>query len=121
GWSETLGEMRAGGGAVVFLDPATGELLALASRQAGIARPSTFTDPFEPGSTAKLFTAAALLAYHRADSTAAVSAERGVCLTPVNERGKTRRIPDAHPNPGMLTLARAIQVSSNIAMSKFAQ
>ena len=121
GLDDALREMKAEGGDVVFLDPATGELLALASRQAGIARPSTFTDPFEPGSTAKLFTAAALLAYHRADSTAAVSGENGVWLMPVNERGKTRRITDAHPNPGMLTLARAIQVSSNIAMSKFAQ
>ena len=45
--------------------PSTGELLALASRQRDAtgcaARASTFTDPFEPGSTAKLFTAAALL------------------------------------------------------------
>ncbi len=121
GLDDALREMKAEGGDVVFLDPATGELLALASRQAGMARPSTFTDPFEPGSTAKLFTAAALLAYHRVDSTAAVSGENGVWLMPVNERGKTRRITDAHPNPGMLTLARAIQVSSNIAMSKFAQ
>jgi cell division protein FtsI (penicillin-binding protein 3) len=121
GLDDALREMKAEGGDVVFLDPATGELLALASRQAGVARPSTFTDPFEPGSTAKLFTAAALLAYHRVDSTAAVSGENGVWLMQVNERGKTRRITDAHPNPGMLTLARAIQVSSNIAMSKFAQ
>jgi len=122
GLDDALKEMRAEGGDVVFLDPATGELLALASRQAGgAARPSTFTDPFEPGSTAKLFTAAALLAYHRVDSTDAVSAENGVWLMPVNQRGKTRRIADAEKHAGMLTLARAIQVSSNIAMSKFSQ
>ena len=122
GLDDALKEMKAEGGDIVFLDPATGELLALASKQAGgTTRASTFTDPFEPGSTAKLFTAAALLAYRRVDSTDAVSGENGEWLMPVNERGKTRRITDAHKHPGMLTLAQAIQVSSNIAMSKFAQ
>jgi cell division protein FtsI (penicillin-binding protein 3) len=65
GLADALREMKAEGGDVVFLDPTNGELLALASQQASnIAYPraSTFTDPFEPGSTAKLFTAAALLA-----------------------------------------------------------
>ena len=122
GLDDALKEMKAEGGDVVFLDPETGELLALASKQAGgTARASTFTDPFEPGSTAKLFTAAALLAYHRVDSTDAVGGENGEWLMPVNNRGKTRRITDAHKHPGLLTLAQAIQVSSNIAMSKFAQ
>ncbi len=73
--------MKAEGGDVVFLDPTNGELLALASRQASAdrrrPRASTFTDPFEPGSTAKLFTAAALLTYRRVDSTDAVFAENG--------------------------------------------
>jgi cell division protein FtsI (penicillin-binding protein 3) len=50
-----------------------------------------------------------------------VSGENGVYLMPVNQRGKTRRITDAEKHPGMLTLAKAIQVSSNIAMSKFSQ
>jgi cell division protein FtsI (penicillin-binding protein 3) len=122
GLADALTQMKAEGGDVVFLDPATGEVLAVASRQAdGTTRPSIFTDPFEPGSTAKLFTAAALLEYHRVDSTDAVSGENGVYLMPVNERGKTRRITDAEKHPGMLTLAKAIQVSSNIAMSKFSQ
>lgn len=122
GLADALQEMKAEGGDVVFLDPATGELLALASRQAGGAvRPSIFTDPFEPGSTAKLFTAAALLEYRRVDSTDAVSGENGVYLMPVNQRGRTRRITDAEKHPGMLTLAKAIQVSSNIAMAKFSQ
>lgn len=122
GLDDALTETRAEGGDIVFLDPATGELLALASRQAGGAnRASIFTDPFEPGSTAKLFTAAALLAYRRVDSTDAVSGENGEWLMPVNERGRIRRITDAHRHPGLLTLAQAIQVSSNIAMAKFAQ
>jgi cell division protein FtsI (penicillin-binding protein 3) len=122
GLADALEEMRAAGGDVVFLDPSTGELLALASRHAGgVAAASTITDPFEPGSTAKLFTAAALLAYDRVDSTATVSGENGEWLMPVNAHGRTRRITDTHKSAGKLTLAQAIQVSSNIAMSKFAQ
>jgi cell division protein FtsI (penicillin-binding protein 3) len=116
--------MRAEGGDVVFLDPTNGELLALASRQAGRSgfastRASTFTDPFEPGSTAKLFTAAALLRHRRVDSSDAVFAEGGRWAMPVTSSGRTRPITDVHRTSGNLTLARAIQVSSNIGMAKF--
>jgi cell division protein FtsI (penicillin-binding protein 3) len=123
GLDEAVTQMRAEGGDVVFLDPNTGELLALASRQAaggGAPSASTFTDPFEPGSTAKLFTAAALLTRDRVKPTDEVSGENGVWFMPVTSGGKTRRIADAHAVRGELTLARAIQVSSNIAMAKFA-
>jgi cell division protein FtsI (penicillin-binding protein 3) len=124
GLDEAVAQMHAEGGDVVFLDPKTGELLALASRQAaggGAPSASTFTDPFEPGSTAKLFTAAALLMRDRVGSADAVAGENGVWFMPVNTRGKTRRISDSHAERGRLTLAQAIQVSSNIAMAKFAQ
>lgn len=123
GLADALTALKAEGGDVVFLDPATGELLALASKQAAPGerpRASTFTDPFEPGSTAKLFTAAALLVHRRVDSTDAVFAENGVWQMPVNSAGRTRPIHDAHPAKGRLTLAQAIRVSSNIAMAKFA-
>ncbi|HEX5388098.1 MAG TPA: penicillin-binding transpeptidase domain-containing protein [Gemmatimonadales bacterium] len=121
-----LASLKADGGDIVFLDPTTGEVLAIASRQTAGGpgageRASSITDPFEPGSTAKLFTAAALLTYHRVDSTDTVAGENGVWRMPVNSRGRVRIITDAHRNPGRLTLAQAIQVSSNIAMSKFAQ
>src|SRR5439155_1582223 len=102
--------------------PNSGELLALASRQAaggGAPSASTLTDPFEPGSTAKLFTAAALLMRGRVESSDAVSGENGVWNMPVTSTGQTRRISDAHAQRGTLTLARAIQVTSNIAMAKF--
>ena len=85
----------------------------------GVPRASVFTDPFEPGSTAKLFTAAALLLHHRVDSTEKVFAEGGTWFMPVTQSGRTRRITDAHAVQGSLTLAQAIQVSSNIAMAKF--
>ncbi|HEX6434898.1 MAG TPA: penicillin-binding protein 2, partial [Gemmatimonadales bacterium] len=124
GLDDALTTMRAEGGDVVFLDPTNGELLALASRQAGKSgfastRASTLTDPFEPGSTAKLFTAAALLKHGRVDSSDAVFAEGGRWAMPVTSSGRTRAITDVHRTPGNLTLARAIQVSSNIGMAKF--
>ncbi len=122
GLAEALAAMKAAGGDVVFLDPLTGELLALASRQENSGDPqraSTFTDPFEPGSTAKLFTAAALLVHRLVDSTDAVSAEQGRWDMPVARSGRTRTITDSHRSSGKLTLAQAIQISSNIAMAKF--
>jgi cell division protein FtsI (penicillin-binding protein 3) len=122
GLDEALGAMKAEGGDVVFLDPTNGELLALASRQsggAGSSRASTFTDPFEPGSTAKLFTAAALLTHRRVQSSDAVFAEGGTWRMPITSSGRTRVISDAHKSAGNLTLAQAIQVSSNVAMAKF--
>jgi cell division protein FtsI (penicillin-binding protein 3) len=122
GLDDAIGQMEAEGGDVVFLDPNSGELLALASRQAaggGAPSASTFTDPFEPGSTAKLFTAAALLMHDRVQPTDEVSGENGVWDMPTTSRGAVRRITDAHVEHGLLTLAHAIQVSSNIAMAKF--
>jgi cell division protein FtsI (penicillin-binding protein 3) len=124
GLDEALVAMKAEGGDVVFLDPNNGELLALASRQARRAgsastRASTFTDPFEPGSTAKLFTAAALLLHGRVDNSDAVFAEGGTWRMPITSSGRVRVITDAHKSSGNLTLARSIQVSSNIGMAKF--
>jgi cell division protein FtsI (penicillin-binding protein 3) len=122
GLDEAIAQMKAEGGDVVFLDPNSGELLALASRQAasgGAPSASTFTDPFEPGSTAKLFTAASLLMHDRVTESDAVSGENGVWNMPTTRTGKVRKIEDAHAQRGMLTLARAVQVSSNIAMAKF--
>ena len=124
GLDEALSRMRAEGGDVVFLDPNNGELLALASRQAGSSgysstRASAFTDPFEPGSTAKLFTAAALLTHERVNNSEAVFAEGGSWRMPITSSGRTRVITDAHKTTGNLTLARTIQVSSNIGMAKF--
>jgi cell division protein FtsI (penicillin-binding protein 3) len=124
GLDEALSGMRAEGGDVVFLDPSSGELLALASRQAGRSGPvsiraSTFTDPFEPGSTAKLFTAAALLRHQRVDSNDVVFAEGGQWHMPTSRSGRTRLISDAKKTTGNLTLARTIQISSNVGMAKF--
>jgi len=111
---DALRRMDADGGDVVMLDPGTGEVLALASRQGdGTARPSAFTDTFEPGSLAKIFAAAALLSLRRVSPTDHVSGEGGKWRVP----GRT--ITDDDPQPS-LTLADAIRVSSNIAIAKFA-
>jgi cell division protein FtsI (penicillin-binding protein 3) len=112
---EALQRMDADGGDVVMLDPATGEVLALASRRrdgGGSARPSAFTDTFEPGSLAKIFAAAALLSLGRVAPGDRVSGEGG------HWRVGGRTISDEDPQPS-LTLADAIRVSSNIAIAKF--
>jgi len=120
---DALERMQADGGDAVFLDPKTGEILALVSRiRAGsgfVARPSTLTDPFEPGSTAKLFAAAALLSHGRVRPEDSVYAEKGEWRRML-PNGKVDVIRDSHPHDGWLTLAEAIKVSSNIATAKFA-
>src|SRR5207247_4330056 len=102
------------GGDVVMLDPVTGEALAVASgRRDGTARPSAFTETFEPGSLAKIFAAATLIALDRVRPGERVSGEGG------RYRLADRVVTDEHPLP-TLTLADAIRVSSNIALAKFA-
>lgn len=113
------------GGDVVILDAPTGEVLAIASLRSGSERSApepgaaALLAPNEPGSTAKIFTAGALLAAGRAQDTMPVSGEGGVWEMEV-ATGRTRTIRDTHREDGLLGLARTIQVSSNIAISKFA-
>ncbi|MBI1967109.1 MAG: hypothetical protein HYS40_03890 [Gemmatimonadetes bacterium] len=111
---EALRRMDAEGGDVLMLDPVSGEVLAVAARHDdGGARPSAFSDVFEPGSTAKIFAAAALLTGNLVRPDERVSGEGG------KYRLASRTIEDEHPLP-TLTLADAIRVSSNIALVKFA-
>jgi len=111
---DAIDNMEADGGDVVMLDPASGEILAVASRRAdGSMRPSAFTETFEPGSLAKIFAAAALIMYDRVRPGERVSGEGG------RYRLGDRVVTDEHPLPS-LTLADAIRVSSNIALVKFA-
>ncbi len=110
---DAIDNMEADGGDVVMLDPATGEILAAASRRAdGSMRPSAFTETFEPGSLAKIFAAAALITFNRVRPGEHVSGEGGRYRLP------DRVVTDEHPLPS-LTLADAIRVSSNIALVKF--
>ena len=109
--AQAVAHARASGGDVVILQPETGEVLALAA-----VRPDPggglVGDAFEPGSTAKVFTAAALLRTGRARADDTVFAERGA----YELDGRT--IHDVNPH-GVLTLADVIRVSSNIGIAKF--
>ncbi len=105
----SLERYDAQGGDVTVLDPRTGEILALASR--GGASTGALTSVFEPGSTAKLFAASALLRGGLADVDDRIYAEQGTLVL------EHRTIRDEHPS-GWLTLKQVIQVSSNIGMVK---
>ena len=118
---EAVERMEARGGNVVFLDPNSGELLAVASRErGGTSAAWAFTEPFEPGSTAKIFTAAALLMRDRVDTADRVTGERGrwEMVTP---GGAIHLITDTHAAEEPMNLEAAIGRSSNIGMAKFVQ
>jgi cell division protein FtsI (penicillin-binding protein 3) len=111
--SDAIAKFEAIGGEVLVLDPASGELLAVASRRAdGSTSPSAFTSVFEPGSTAKLFAAAALLVHELVESTDSVWGEQGRLVL------GSRTITDEHPE-GWMTLRDVLRRSSNVGMAKF--
>ncbi|MBI1723390.1 MAG: PASTA domain-containing protein [Gemmatimonadetes bacterium] len=107
-----VADAHAAGGDVVILQPETGEALAMASvRRDAEAGGGIVGDAFEPGSTAKPFTAAALLRLGRATPNDTVFAEHG------NYRLGERVIHDVH-GAGTLTLSDVIRLSSNIGIAK---
>ena len=109
---DALQQYDAESGDVVVLEPATGQILALVSREVdGTNTSSAIAAPFEPGSTAKVFAAAALILYERADWADLVWTENGTYVT------DHRTITDEHEN-GWLTLERVIEQSSNIGIVK---
>jgi len=112
---EAIESSGALGGDLLIVDPRSGEILAAVSRRQGRARNlSAFTDSFEPGSTIKPFTAAALLAEGIATPDDTVYAERGRWAS-----GYGRVIRDISSHD-WLSLDDALRISSNIATVKFA-
>jgi len=115
-------ELEPDRGDIVFLDPRSGEVLAAASRvgagrdSSGVAAATFFWNYFEPGSTAKPFTAAALLELDKVSDGDTVSGDGGEWWP----EGRQRPIRDDHPQKGPITLQRAVEVSSNVGMAKFA-
>ncbi len=108
-----VSEAKATGGDVVILQPRTGEILAMASvRRGSGGSVGVISDPYEPGSTAKIFTAAGLLRTGKATPHDSVFAEHGTWVVP----GR-KPIHDTHP-AGMLSLSDVIRVSSNIGIAK---
>jgi cell division protein FtsI (penicillin-binding protein 3) len=113
---------RAAGGAVVMLDPRTGEVLAMANvpdfdpnvygrSPVSYRRNRTITDIFEPGSTMKPFLIAGALDAGVIDETDRFFCEHGA----MRVGGWT--IHDHHPYD-YLTVPEIIQVSSNICSAK---
>jgi cell division protein FtsI (penicillin-binding protein 3) len=112
---DAIDKFGAAGGDVVVLDPRSGEILAVASLDAaGRSSAQAFTGVFEPGSSAKIFMAAALLERGLARPSDSVWAEQGEYVL----GGRT--ITDEHPS-GWLSLEQVIARSSNIGIVKFAQ
>jgi cell division protein FtsI/penicillin-binding protein 2 len=109
---DAVAQFDAEGGDIVVVEPHTGEILALTWR--GEANASAVAAPFEPGSTAKLFAAAALLTHRLVAPADSVWTERGKFDM------EYRTVTDDHPE-GWLTLQGVIQRSSNIGMVKFAK
>ncbi len=122
--NDAVEKNRARAGAVVVLDARTGEILALANTpsfnpnsratyEPTRLRNRAVTDTFEPGSTMKpLFVASALDA-------GVVRQETRIDTGPGWFLIGDKRITDTHPK-GIMTVAEAVQVSSNVAVAKIA-
>jgi cell division protein FtsI (penicillin-binding protein 3) len=121
----TVRRWKAAAGQAVVLAPSTGEVLAMASvpafnpnvyqnypRQS--YRNRVVTDPYEPGSTFKLFLAAAALASGKVTLDQRFDCEDG------SWRVGSRTIHDTHPHQ-KLNLSEIVKFSSNIGAAKVAQ
>jgi cell division protein FtsI (penicillin-binding protein 3) len=121
---------QAESGLVIMMDPATGEILAMANyppidpsdvgqtSQASL-RNRTITDVFEPGSVFKLVTASAALEKGVVKLDQKFFAEQGTWMAPL-ANGKKQTITDTHPY-GVLTFQEAIENSSNIVFAKISE
>lgn len=103
------------GGDLIITEPNTGEILAMVSVVEGsTAALSSVNTTYEPGSTMKPFTVAALLKHDLADLSDSVDTENG------QWRINGRVINDIHRGD-WLTLAEVVMESSNVGIAKFAQ
>lgn len=112
--SAAVDSASARGGDLVVTDPVTGEILAMASVANGSPGAlSAVTNAYEPGSTVKPFTSAALLRHGLAALADSVDTEDG------RWHVEGREITDIHAG-GWMTLHEVIQQSSNVGIAKFA-
>jgi len=121
---KAVAENGAKAGGVVVLDAKSGEILALANLPSynpnnrvklnrERMRNRAITDTFEPGSTLKPFTAAAVL------EAGTFKPDSLIQTAPGHFSIGPATIHDAHPE-GLLTVAQVIQKSSNIGAAKMA-
>lgn len=122
--ADALAKNQAQAGAIAVLDVRSGEILALvnlpafnpnnrATMSQGRARNRAVSDVYEPGSTMKPFLVAAAL------EAGTVRPETRIDTGPGWLMVGEKRISDVHPK-GNLSVAEAIQVSSNVATAKIA-
>jgi len=121
--SNAVQEHKAKAGTAVVLDAKTGEVLAMVNlptynpnnpkNLAGRSRNRAIVDIFEPGSTLKPFTAAAVL------ENGNFKADTLIETTPGWFKVGGAIVRDVHPQ-GEITVAQAIQKSSNVGSAKMA-
>jgi len=120
---------QAEGGQAVIVDPATGEILAMATYPSfnpnetsdlnlEALRNRVVSDAFEPGSIFKIVAISSVLEKKAARLDEKFNAENGSYVVPTGN-GKMRKITDTHPNR-ILSFQEAIEQSSNIVMAKVA-
>ncbi len=120
--AEAVTAAGAKSGMAIVMEPASGAILAQAhypffnpnayrSFSKEELRNRSITDPFEPGSTMKIFTAAAAIESGAATPDTPVFCENG------DYRIGRHTIHDTHPH-GWLTLSQVVKVSSNIGAIK---
>ncbi|MBI1175595.1 MAG: penicillin-binding protein 2 [Sideroxydans sp.] len=121
---QAVEQHHAKSGSIVVLDAKTGEVLALCNWPSynpnnrskpslGVLRNRALTDQFEPGSTMKPFTVAAVLEAGKVTPDTVINTENGVLTI------DGRTIHDSHKE-ARLTVAQVIQKSSNVGASKMA-
>lgn len=121
--SNAVQEHKAKAGAAVVLDAKTGEVLAMVNlpaynpnnpkNLAGRSRNRAIVDIFEPGSTLKPFTAAAVLENGNFEADTLIETKPGWFKVGRNI------VRDVHPQ-GEITVAQVIQKSSNVGSAKMA-
>ena len=113
---EAVEETEARGGDLVITDPRNGDILAMVSIRDGSTNAlSAINTPYEPGSTLKPFTVAGILEYGLATLEDSVDTGTGHWTV----AGRT--VSDVHPEGGVMTLAHALEISSNVGVAKTAQ
>jgi len=116
--ADAVARMGAEGGDIVILDPHDGQILAMASRRLDPRATSAtvLTEPFEPGSTAKPFMAAALIEHGRVKDSDSVDTGNGE----LQIEGRKSPVRDDH-KIGRADLAQVLRWSSNIGIIKFSE